>query len=101
MTNAERDLDIGNSVPAALNTYSNSNLCPRECSPMYDRSGEASEESSHNLKELVDTFRASSVFAPRMGNARVRLYKFSEKSHPRRGISSSGRSGQTHTLDSV
>jgi hypothetical protein len=27
-------------------------------------------ESSHNPKELVDTFRASSVFAPRMGNAR-------------------------------
>ena len=69
MSKAERDLDIGNSGPVALNTYNNSNLCPSEFWPKYDRSGKAWEESSHNPKELVDTFRASSV-APRMGNAR-------------------------------
>ena len=85
MSKAKRDLDIGNSLPVALNKYRNSNLCPSESSPKYDRSWEAWENHLTTQRSLWTHFvrRASSHIE--WATPAVRLYKCWEKSRPRRG----------------
>jgi hypothetical protein len=100
MSKAKRDLEIGNSLPVALNTYRNSNLCPGECSPKYDGSGEAWKNHLTTRRSLWTHFvlRASSHLewaTPRFvcinaGRNRTRTGGFRRLDGPAK-----------HTLDSV
>jgi len=56
-----------------------------------EKSGEAtSKKSSHNPKDLVNTFRASSACAPRKVNAQALLNRISEMLHRAVDISFGG-----------